>query len=68
MRIRKKVQWSPSPTASRFVALGAFVKAAEAQQWTEAEIQFVMNEVVEAANDAEAHEILRDYTLVSRQP
>ncbi|QIX61678.1 hypothetical protein FY528_10760 [Hymenobacter lutimineralis] len=63
MRIRKKVQWVPAPSAGRFALLGAFVKAAEAQKWTEAEVQFVINEVVEATSDAEAREILQDYTL-----
>lgn len=62
MRIRKKVQWVASPSAGRFALLGAFVKAAEAQKWTEAEVQFVINEVVEAASDGEAREILQDYT------
>ena len=62
MRIKKKVKW-PFPTAAtRFVALGAFVKAADTQGWSEAEIQFVLDEVVEAPTDAEALDILRDYS------
>lgn len=62
MRIRKRVSWTVPEASSRFVALAAFVKAAEAQAWTDAEIQYVMNEVVEARDDAEATLILQDYT------
>ena len=62
MRIRKKVSWVPPLKAGRFLALEAFIKAAEAQQWTEAEVQFVINEVVEARDEAEAQEILQEYT------
>ncbi|MGY2130638.1 hypothetical protein ACW9KT_00310 [Hymenobacter sp. HD11105] len=64
MRIRKKVRWTPPAVPGRFVALAAFVKAAEAQAWTDAEIQYVMDEVVEAQDDAEASLILLDYTWV----
>ncbi|TGE26740.1 hypothetical protein [Hymenobacter metallicola] len=62
MRIRKKVTWLFPAEADRFTALSAFVKAAEAQGWTEAEIQFVINEIVEARDDAEVREIFQDYT------
>lgn len=63
MRIRKRVTWAAPPaTAGRFVALSAFVKAAENQGWTEAEVQYVINEVVEARDDAEAAAVLADYT------
>lgn len=69
MRIRKKVQWTLPPQTGRFAALDLFVKAADAQGWTEAEIQFVLTEVVEAADDAEGLAVLTDYTYTdTRQP
>ena len=62
MRIRKKVRWTPPAAPGRFVALAAFVKAAEAQAWSDPEIQYVMDEVVAAPDDPEALLILQDYT------
>lgn len=61
LNIRKKLTWT-APAGGRFVALASFVKAAEAQGWTDAEIQFVMDEVVEADDDAAGLAILADYT------
>ncbi|GAA4390641.1 hypothetical protein [Hymenobacter koreensis] len=63
MRIRKKVIWTPpSAETDRFQALSQFVKAAEQQGWNEAEVQFVIDEIVEAKDEAEVRLILTDYT------
>ncbi|MGI4872284.1 MAG: hypothetical protein ACRYFX_14045 [Janthinobacterium lividum] len=61
MHIRKFLVWTVPPGGSRFTALASFVKAAEAQSWTEAEIQFIINEVVEAADDAAGRAVLASY-------
>ncbi|GAA3938708.1 hypothetical protein [Hymenobacter algoricola] len=62
MRIRKKIQWTPPAQADRFAALSDFVKTAEAEGWTEAEVQFVIDEVVEARDEAEVQAIWQDYS------
>ena len=60
LNIRKKLIWSV-PAGGRFAALASFVKAAEDQDWTDHEIQYVMDEVVEAEDDAAGLAILADY-------
>ena len=62
MRIRKKVQWTPPAQADRFAALSSFVQAAEDEGWSEAEVQFVIDEIVEARDEAEVQAIWQDYT------
>lgn len=63
MNIRKHLTWSPpAGGGSRFAALDSFVRAAEDADWTDAEIQFVMDEVVEAENDVAGLAVLTDYS------
>jgi hypothetical protein len=61
LNIRKKLTWT-APAGGRFAALASFVKAAEAQGWTDTEIQYVMDEVVETEDDAAGLAVLADYT------
>lgn len=61
MNIRKYLAWAAPTSGSRFAALDSFVQAAEDQDWTEAEIQYIIDEVVEAADDAAGLAVLASY-------
>ena len=62
MTIRKKVLWTPPPGLGRFAALDSWTQAAEDENWTDAEVQQVLDEVVEAADDAEGLAVLTYYS------
>ena len=62
MNIRKKVRWTLPSGTNRYAALDLWVPAAEDEGWSEAEIQYVLDEVVEAENDAAGLEVLAWYT------
>jgi len=62
MNIRKKVRWTLPPGTNRYAALDLWVPAAEDEGWSEAEVQYVINEVVEAETDAAGLEVLDWYT------
>jgi hypothetical protein len=62
MNIRKKVHWTLPPGTNRYAALDLWVPAAEDEGWSEAEVQYVINEVVEAESDAAGLEVLAWYT------
>jgi hypothetical protein len=62
MNIRKKVSWTLPPNTNRYAALDLWVRAAEDENWNEAEIQYVLDEVVEAEDDAAGLEVLAWYT------
>ena len=61
MNIRKRLAGWTAPSTNRFQALESFVQAAEDEEWSDAEIQFVIDEVVEAETDAAGLAILADY-------
>ena len=62
MNIRKKVTWTLPPGTTRYAALDLWVLAAENEDWSDDEIQYVINEVVEAETDAAGLEVLAWYT------
>jgi len=62
MNIRKRLSnWTVPVDGSRFGALAGFVRAAEQQGWSDAEIQFVIDEVVAAPSDDAGRAILVEY-------
>ena len=62
MNIRKKITWALPAGLNRYAALDGWVAAAEDEDWSEDEIQFVINEVVEAEDDAAGLAVLAWYT------
>ncbi|ALW84215.1 hypothetical protein AUC43_03355 [Hymenobacter sedentarius] len=62
MNIRKKVHCTLPPGINRYAALDLWVPAAEDEGWSEAEVQYVLDEVVEAEDDAAGLEVLAWYT------
>ncbi|GAB3877392.1 hypothetical protein GCM10028824_37380 [Hymenobacter segetis] len=64
MNIRKKVTWTLPPGVNRYAALDLWVPAAEDEDWSDDEIQYVITEVVEAETDAAGLEILAWYSKI----
>ena len=62
MNIRKKVAWTLPAGLNRYAALDSWVAAAEDEDWSEAEVQFVIDEVVEAEDDAAGLAVLEWYS------
>ena len=62
MNIRKKVTWAVPANTSRYAALDSWVAAAEVEDWSEAEIQYVITEVVEAEDEAAGQAVLAWYS------
>ena len=64
MNIRKKVTWTIPPDTNRYAALDLWVPAAEDEDWSDDEIQYVITEVVEAETDAAGLEVLAWYSKI----
>lgn len=62
MNIRKKIVWALPAGLNRYAALASWVAAAEDEDWSEAEIQFVIDEVVEAEDAAAGLAVLAWYS------
>lgn len=62
MNIRKKVTWALPAGLNRYAALDSWVAAAEDEDWSETEVQFVIDEVVEAEDDAAGLAVLEWYS------
>lgn len=61
MNIRKKVHFTLPPNTDRYAAIGLWASAAEDEGWNESEIQYVIDEIVEAADNAAGLETLAWY-------
>lgn len=62
MNIRKKVAWTLPTGLNRYAALDSWVAAAEDEDWSEAEVQYVIDEVVEADDDTAGLAVLAWYS------
>ena len=62
MNIRKKVAWTLPAGLNRYAGLDSWVAAAEDEGWSEAEVQFVIDEVVEAEDDGAGLAVLAWYS------
>ena len=62
MNIRKKVTWTLPPGTNRYAALDLWVPAAEDENWSDDEIQYVITEVVESETETAGLEVLAWYS------